>query len=888
MRQQATQASFPARLRQAALSRRAHLLLGLATVVALVFATYDATRTRPTDGTVWRLGGQELEVLETLDTTPATPLRRGDHILGIGSVITPSAELAAAQLRSFRPGQTVPYLIRRDGHQHIVPVTLGSTRVDLQDYAVNLVLAAIYLVIGFAVFRRSGNDRPANLFFTLCLLFSLYFTTNLQQVSYFLGALITQNLGALARFLLPAVFLHFFLVFPSRKVTLSRHPFLSPLIYLPPLMFYLRFTIDQFVAAGGGRISAPVWIVLGIYYVLGLAALLHGYLSYRDPLLRQRVRILTYGTMLAVVPFLIFKIGLEELSYQAGLSRLGAVPLAAIPISFGYCVARYQVLQIDLMIKRNLAYGALTAATWLAYFAGAWLLGVRVLALLPGSTPLVTAGAILVVATALWPLRLALQGVWNRRFYYSRDNLAAVIEEITREIPRHLQAAPLLRQVGLQLTEALGLPSLAFYLQGEAEGEFSLEGLVEEPLQPYANRGDGQENAGARDAEPRRRTRYPQTLALPGISHLLAETAEPMWIDPTVIPAEEDREAITREQALLQMRSREQAALAELGIQLLVPMVAGNRLVGLLALPVRPGLDYELHELRLLTIVAGQAALQLENSRLYAEELAKQKLEEEMAMARRIQARLLPGRIPDLPGLDIHAVNISSKQVSGDYYDLIERRDGKLAVVIADVSGKGMPASILASNIQAAVRAQCDMCDSPAQILDRINRQIHAGTDPEHFATLFLALLDPERREMVYSSGGHNAPVLLRADGAIRRLDKGGLPLGAFDFGSYEEETVSLAPGDLLFLYTDGLTEARKADSDEDFGEDRLDSILRARRGDRAGELITGITEDLAAYSGRTDHDDDVTMIALKVGATAAIRAHDTRAAQSRSMGRAR
>ena len=141
-------------------------------------------------------------------------------------------------------------------------------------------------------------------------------------------------------------------------------------------------------------------------------------------------------------------------------------------------------------------------------------------------------------------------------------------------------------------------------------------------------------------------------------------------------------------------------------------------------------------------------------------------------------------------------MNISSKLVSGDYYDLIEREDGKLAMIIADVSGKGMPASLLASNIQAAMRAQCDTCDSPAEVLERINRQIHASTDPQHFATLFLAIFDPAERRFLYSSGGHNPPVLLRADGSIELLEAGGLPLGAFDFGTYEEDEIVLGEGE--------------------------------------------------------------------------------------------
>ena len=213
-----------------------------------------------------------------------------------------------------------------------------------------------------------------------------------NQVSYYLGAIIAQNIGAFARFMLPAVFLHFFLVFPSPKTTLTRHPFLAPLIYLIPLMFFMRFTLDQFIGAEGAKIGATSWMVLGLYYVMGLGALLHGYFSYRDPLMRQRVRILTFGTLAAVAPFLIFKIGMEELGFHGNLARFGVVPLAAIPVSFGYCVARYRVMQIDVLLKKSLSYALLTGLLWVVYLGGTWWLGNKVLDLIPGSGTIASAG----------------------------------------------------------------------------------------------------------------------------------------------------------------------------------------------------------------------------------------------------------------------------------------------------------------------------------------------------------------------------------------------------------------------------------------------------------------------------------------------------------------
>ncbi len=862
------------------LSRQMHLSIGAFVVAVAIFCAFDATRARPSDGTIWLLGRPTLEVLDTIPRSSGapTPLRTGDQIEGIANRIVDSPQSAANALRQQRPGETIPYLIKRGDNHLQVEVPLTSTRVNMQDYLVNLMLALVYLGIGFWVYLGSDNERPAALFFMLCLSFTLYFVTNLNQVSYYLGAIITQNIGAFARFMLPAVFLHFFLIFPTRKMMLTRHPFLTPLLYVMPMMFYLRFTLDQFIGARGAHIHPTIWMVLGLYYVFGLVALLHGYFSYRDPIMRQRVRILTFGTLAAVIPFLVFKIGMEELTFQPALARLGVVPLAAIPISFGYCVARYQVLQIDLLLKKSLTYALLTALVWVGYLGGVWWLGGKVLALFPYASPLVAVGVALAVAAAIWPLRQRQQSRLDSSFYHARDNMTALIEGFSRDIPRIIKRDELLTKIGGRLCDVLQLPGMVVYLasQDKTVFEYGLVGIIK-GVQARDNRPMDQTDQENLRMVPLP-VKYPEELLLSALGPGMAHTGEPLFVDATETQPLEGRQAITREQAELKARHLEQVLLAAHGLQLLIPLITQERMIGLVGLPQRPGgEEYQVHEIQLLTIVAGQIALQVENTRLYEEEVNKQKLEEEMAMARKIQARLLPTTIPRFEGIQIEAVNISSKLVSGDYYDIIERSDGKLALIIADVSGKGMPASILASNLQAALRAHCDTCESPALVLEKINLQIHASTDPAHFATLFLAIFDPADYSLLCSSGGHNPPIIMRADGRMELLEAGGLPLGAFDFGTYNEEIIHLEPGDLVFFYTDGVTETKGPDGDEDYGEDRLNDLLRDHRGKNVDDIFSELQNQLLSFSGTPEADDDITMIGLKITEYSLERAAEAR-----------
>lgn len=847
-----TMANRTARLASQVLARPVFMALGLLTIAFCVLVAVEAFKLRLSDGSVWLLGRGPVTILQANHdpAAPPGPLRKHDTILGIANQMVPTAREAAAVLNDQRPGELVPYLIRRDEGTQLVNVPLTGYRIADRAYYLNILLAAIYLAIGFLVYIKSGNDRPARLFFLLCLCFAVYFLTSLDRPGYFWSDLLNRNGGALARFALPALFLHFFLVFPEPKRSLSRRPYLGLALYILPLLFSVRFTINQFYGDHGARISAGIWMVLGLYYLAGLVVLLHSYLSYRDPLLRERVRILTWGTLAAVLPFLVFKIGLEEINARRELAQFGVIPLAAIPVCFGYCVARYQVLQIDFLVKRSLLYSLASGLLLVAWGATVLWVGSRLVTAVGSSNSLIAAGVTIFAAAMLWPLRNQFQKALEVRLYRSRANLAALLDQFSREIPGLIQQQALFEHVGRNLQETLELGRLWFFLPQTSE-----------PGSPWIRVWpDTLAHDRAKPATTPRQLVIPQTL------RQIEARLEPLWIEPrlarqTANPRDPEGAAPDEDESL-----REQRRLAAGGLNLLVPLAVSGRILGLLALPARPGDEtYQLHEVQLLTIVARQTAMQLENTRLYAEELAKQTLEEEMRLARSIQRRLLPESLPQLTGVQIDAVNLSSETVSGDYYDLIRREDGQIVLVIADVSGKGMPASLLASNLQAALRAQCDHWDSPGAILQRVNRQLHASTDSLHFATAFLAFLDPATRRLRYSTGGHDAPVLATGTGTLVKLVEGGLPLGAFDFGEYEEGEVQLADGDLLLLYTDGLTETRSRDDEDEFGTARLDRFLSEHRHLDTTALLADLERELRTFRGRNQADDDITMIALKV-----------------------
>ncbi|MCX6144229.1 MAG: PP2C family protein-serine/threonine phosphatase, partial [Ignavibacteriales bacterium] len=258
------------------------------------------------------------------------------------------------------------------------------------------------------------------------------------------------------------------------------------------------------------------------------------------------------------------------------------------------------------------------------------------------------------------------------------------------------------------------------------------------------------------------------------------------------------------------------------------------------------------------------AALAIENARLHKDIVEKERIEKELEIAGTIQRRLLPKQLPALTGYEIDAVARPSKNVGGDYYDLIMLSDGKCAFVIADVSGKGVPAALLVSTLHASLHAFIDSAVNLAQLVKRLNVVVHGNTEPERFITLFMAILDPSDGSLTYVNAGHNFPFILRTQqSSIQPLSSTGLPLGMFDGVEFQQETVKLDPSEYLVLYTDGVTEAMNKSFDE-YGESRLRQVMIGSSDKSASGFLGGIVSDVEKFVAGEPQSDDLTMLVLK------------------------
>ena len=295
-----------------------------------------------------------------------------------------------------------------------------------------------------------------------------------------------------------------------------------------------------------------------------------------------------------------------------------------------------------------------------------------------------------------------------------------------------------------------------------------------------------------------------------------------------------------------------------------VPLIVKSKLTGILSVfNKREGREFTVEDLRLLSIIASQSAQVVENARLYEEEQALMKLQEEARLAREIQINLLPKSAPDVPGYDIAGKSVPAFSVGGDYYDFITTDEDKIAVCLGDISGKGMPAAMLMSNLQATIRSQALVSGAVHACICSSNKLLFQSTDINKYATCFYGNLDIRKNEFCYTNAGHNPPVLFKKTSKPILLKTGGPVLGFIDNLDYKDETVSFDPGDMCVIYSDGITEAMDTLENE-FGEKKLKALIKENLDLSSGEIIEKIIEAVNKHSRGVPQSDDITVVVIK------------------------
>jgi len=303
---------------------------------------------------------------------------------------------------------------------------------------------------------------------------------------------------------------------------------------------------------------------------------------------------------------------------------------------------------------------------------------------------------------------------------------------------------------------------------------------------------------------------------------------------------------------------------------LAVPLGVGQKVFGIIYAdsPLAEGRFTEDH-LKVLTTLASVAAIRVENARLAEEQLERERLERELQVASEIQQRFQPASAPQVTGYELQGISFPCYEIGGDYYDFIQRSDGRMVVALGDVSGKGTAAALLMSSLHAAVHAQVDTHDSLVKTIGAVNRYLVESIPPNRFVTLFYAELDPKSGGLAFLNAGHNPPLIVHAGGTMEQLASGGLPLGIMADADFREGRTRLYPGDVLVIYSDGVSEAVNPGGEE-FGPTRLYETVARNLDSSAAGIRDRIEAALTKFCQGTPAADDITLVIVKRNTEAA------------------
>src|SRR5258705_7219064 len=295
-----------------------------------------------------------------------------------------------------------------------------------------------------------------------------------------------------------------------------------------------------------------------------------------------------------------------------------------------------------------------------------------------------------------------------------------------------------------------------------------------------------------------------------------------------------------------------------------VPLGVADKVFGIIYAdsPIAEGRFTEDH-LKVLTTLASVAAIRVETNRLIESRLEQERLERELQLASEIQQRFQPTAPPQVPGYVLHGIRYPCYEIGGDYYDFIEREDGRLVIALGDVSGKGTAAALLMSSLHAAVHAQSASHDSLVATISAVNRYLADNIPANRFVTLFYAELEPESGALSFLNAGHNPPLIVHAAGTVEQLASGGLPLGIKRDAEYREGRTQLLYGDVLCIYSDGVTEA-VSPAGEEFGPTRLYEVVSRNIDASAAGIRDRIESSLTKFSQGTSAADDITLGIVK------------------------
>jgi serine phosphatase RsbU (regulator of sigma subunit) len=749
----------------------------------------------------------------------------GDRIIGINGVEVHNLAEFQNLLSSHSGDSTVTYFFLRDG-------ALMRTDVPIHRYFhlifyIFIALGFGFLINGFFVGISKPKELTSQIFFLLSAVAAIGFPIY-GGVWYYVGLneFLMDNYFIASIFIYPLL-IHFFSVYPlyydfrKRKLKILIVYLIAILINLPAFFMTVYIMVSQL---------KPVELLFTYYPLLYIAAslilFLKSYFKIKDKEQKKPLGILLFGVFLGFIGLIYYYAIFPGMLARYSMNPLYRIPIVlvlAIPIAFGYSIYKYKILDTEFFVKRGIIFGLVTAVTITGYMILITFIDSLFDSYNLKNKQLITVIIIVLVIFSFSYITKLIKVFVDKKFYKSRYNYRKSLLDFSNDLPLLNSIEEVCTNLSGMLKQNMGVENVELLL---TDSRYVLYSSPD---------NDKLKN-----------------LVL--LKLIFRNGFEPQYLQEQYL-----REiSVPTDQIEMIKKSKFVIAL---------PVTVKNELAGTLLMSNKPGNSpYSDEDIDLLKTICSNISIAIENSRLRIEEYKKNLIEEELKIAKNIQEGLLPVTSFKFEQLEISCLSRPARIIGGDFYDVIKLDDNNVLVVIADVSGKGLPAALYMAKVQALIRFAAKIFKSPREIMIEVNKQVYDRFEKKSFVTVSLGLFDLKNKKIKFIRAGHN-PAIFARNGSIELLNTRGIGLGLdkdelFN-NSLDEHEFEYEKDNLLFFYTDGLNEAMNRKREE-FGMERLINIIRQHKKMSSAEISDNMMDEVNSFVEDAEQHDDITLVVVK------------------------
>lgn len=763
--------------------------------------------------------------------TDKAGVKDGDILVEINGKKFKDIKEAQWLINQAESGEVLTYTLVRDNE--VLKLSFQAYKFFNLVLIVSFFLSLGFLIIGFVVGYSKPKEITSQIFFFLSMAFAISYSPGLDYFSGYPWTIVYSYivLKAIGGAFVNPLFIHFFITYPIKYEFKRRKLFLWIIYGVSIILTLITFFIN---------VNIPGFAFLsGIYMSIGFHYLIKSYRKSESEIIKKSFRVIIGGFILGFIGLtylLVYTVFVKKATFL--VSPLWFAPfllVLAIPVSFGYSIFKYKILDTEFIIKKGLVFGILTSIIVLFYLGIVYTADTILSGYIGTDRKVITFTAIIVITFTFDFFNKRAKDFVDKQFYKDRYNYRKALLDFSQELPKMKSIRQVLDKLGISAKQIMGIAKLNVWIYDDR-----YLNILKKEIQLK---------------EENKTITFKDIWLDELMTKIFKDNTEPVLLSDIEIDE-------------LNLSEQDVEAIRKANIYLAVPIYLKDKLIGALNFSKKPsGKEYSEEDLDLLKTIASQTAISFESARLQLEEVDKQKIDEELGIARKIQESLLPDRAIEIEGLDLTGSSSPAKTIGGDFYDLIKISEKKLLVIVADVSGKGIPAALNLSKVQAMIQFSTKIFDSPKDILKSVNKQIYNKIDRKSFVTIAAGLFDLENMTLKLCRAGHN-PILYANNTEVKEINSKGIGLGLdnaklFD-ANLQEVELKLNKDDIFLFYSDGLTEAMNSFKEE-FGLNNVKRIIKDNVDGNSNDIQRNLIDEVKAFKGNAEQNDDITLVTIKI-----------------------